>query len=292
MRTFIVSTSVLLLFAATASAVSFTEIRIGDIDGFGLGTGAGLVNANGSPVNVDGVGPLGNGDFLPDWSGNGTTATGSGDDFDYRSPAEVSDALLTGAGFTNVGTTGSNYTDIAVSTSYDSASSSGSVYVPGGQGAGGPFPSPPSGTLSNQPGFVFDFTVDQADLAAGTPMFFNMVYGDYDISPATVRLTTVGGSTITRSITVQPPAADGLIQAAFLNLAFTDVFAPQGSDWVGRLRVDFLAPREPYTAFDFVELSTRQIQVDPVIPEPMTVLGAMGAITAVGGYLRRRRLAG
>jgi hypothetical protein len=36
----------------------------------------------------------------------------------------------------------------------------------------------------------------------------------------------------------------------------------------GYLQVDFIAPNEPYTAFDFTELSTTPISV----PEPMSMV--------------------
>jgi len=159
-----------LLVCAPAMGVSFTEIRIGDFDGFGLGVGAGLTAANGGPVNLDGVGNLAATDFAPDWNTDGSTATNRGDDFDYRSAAEIAQNFLTGTvgGYVDVGTTGSHFTDIALSTSYDNSQAAGSVYIPPGlftQGPGGPFPKPPSATRPNQPGFVFDFTVLNPDIS-------------------------------------------------------------------------------------------------------------------------------
>ncbi len=289
MNRFAACIAVLALAGGTSTAVTFTEIRIGDLDGFGLGTGAGLTSASGGPVNIGPGGPLTNGDFLPDWNGNGTTATGSGDDFDYRSAAEIGATSLNGQGFVDVASGGSQFTDISLSTSYGTSSGNGTVHVPGGIGPGGAFPMPPAATRPNQPGFVFDFTVAKADLAAGTPMFFNLVYADYDVVPARVDVTTVGGQVIQRNINVQPPAQDGLIQAAFLNLAFNDVFVDQGANWGGQLSVDFVAPNEPYTAFDYVELSTRPVST--VIPEPLTALAVLGGVSALGGYVRRRRSA-
>ena len=73
-----------MLSATAAQAAGFTSIRIGDVDGFGYGTGAGYSAANGSAVNVDGQGFLGNGDFLPDLIGNIIYATYLGDDFEHR----------------------------------------------------------------------------------------------------------------------------------------------------------------------------------------------------------------
>ncbi len=49
---------------------------------------------------------------------------------------------------------------------------------------------------------------------------------------------------------------DGLIQARSTVLEFADVFTSDGDgNWDGFLQVIFLAPRDPYTAFDYVELS-------------------------------------
>lgn len=289
MRTYCCAALLVLSLCIPATATTFSEIRIGDADGVGLGTGAGLTAANGGPCNLDGAGILTDGDLLPDWNGNGGTATGSGDDFDYRSAAEVNGDYVTGANFVNLGTTGSHFTDMGISTSYDSASAAGQVHIPGGLGAGGPFPKPPSNQMTNQPGFVFDFTVLKADLPAGTPMFFNLIFGDYDVSPASLRIVTVDGTVLTQSLAVQPSNKDGLIQAAFTDLDFDDVFESlDAATWHGQLIVDFIAASEPYTAFDYVELSTRPITV---IPEPLTVTTALLAAAGLGGYIRRRRAA-
>ena len=66
---------VALMVCVPAMAAPFNQIRIGDADGFGLGVGAGLVNSSGLPVNLDGVGILAGGDFLPDWTRDGAVAT-------------------------------------------------------------------------------------------------------------------------------------------------------------------------------------------------------------------------
>jgi hypothetical protein len=270
------------LSVAAAYATPFTAIRIGDVDGFGLGVGTGLTAANGGPANVDGVGMLGNGDFLPDWNGDGGTLTGSDDDFDYRLGE-----TLTGSGYTDAGSSGTEFTDISLSTSYDASAAGGRVHIPPaytGLGSGGTFPKSPSTTLPNQPGFVFDFFVATGDILSGAPMFFNMVFGDYDVSPADVVITRADASTVTLPISVQPPGSDGLIQSAFVTLSFADVFTAVGGGYDGYLEADFVAPEEPYTAFDFVELSTRPIDV----PDPACTSVLLGlAVIAVGGMRRR-----
>ena len=238
-------------------------IRIGDIDGFGYGAAPGFKAANGGPANADGSAVLGNLDFLPDVNHNGSVSTGSGDDFDLRSKAEIANtANTTGVGVTDTGTTGSKFTDISLSTSYDASSAAKNVLIGGNpnvglvKGAGGPFPSPPSSSLPNQPGFVFHFDASKGAINPNSSIFFNLIFGDYDVTPADIVITRANGSTQTINLTVQPGNADGLIQAATASLKFSDVFTDGGLVYTGSLKVDFNAPREPYTAFDYVELST------------------------------------
>lgn len=291
---FIASTT-LILSMTPAFAAPFTAIRIGDIDGFGYGTGAGLTAANGGPANVGVGGVLGaealpvNGDFLPDLNGDGAVQIFRGDDFDNRSAAEIAGASLSGGGFTNVGTTGSQFTDISLSLSYDDSQAAGNVYDSntGSFGTGGPFPTPPSPTLPNQPGFVFDFFVASGDIANNTPVFFNMLFGDYDISPAQIQFTRDNGTTFTSSVATQPLGQDGLIQASFATLGFSDVFSAALGGWDGFLRVDFLAANEPYTAFDFVELSVTPITPN-VVPVPAAVWLFGTALVGLAGFSRRK----
>jgi hypothetical protein len=64
------------------------------------------------------------------------------------------------------------------------------------------------------------------------------------------------------------------------------VFLDGGSSWNGFLRVDFIAPNEPFTSFDYVELST----VPLVAPEPGSLaLAAIGLLGAGMIQIRRRR---
>jgi hypothetical protein len=288
-----VSIPAILAFISTPLlAGPFTEIRIGDVDGFGYGAATGFKAANGGPANINAGGPLETLDFLPDINENGSVATGSRDDFDLRSAAEIAGGFLTGSGYSDSGgTTGSQFTDIALSTSYDSSSSSSNVLIGGSppgliKGAGGPFPMPPSGSLTNQPGFEFDFFVEGTDIISGTTIYFNLVFGDYDVFPATVQISN--GSTLVLPLTLQGGGNDGLIQAAFVPLDFNTVFTPEGTGYRGHLNVDFIANNEPYTAFDFVELSVDQIPINPTIPEPSTLL-LLGIGLGALGYSRRGR---
>jgi hypothetical protein len=276
-------------------------VRIGDEDGFGYRNARGLKAADGGPANRSSQDPaaprvLGQGDYLPDINQNGHVRTGNGDDFDLRSAAEVAGTSYTiGAGVTGAaGTTGSQFTDISLSTSYHDSQVNDSVLIGRNPtdglvfGAGGPFPSPPSTDLPNQPGFVFQFSVDKAALSNASPIYFNMIFGDYEVRPARIAITNANGDSQFLPLTVQPPGNDGLIQAAYATLNFGDLFADGGSVWNGYLKIDFDAPREPYTAFDYVELSTDPIAIAPV-PEPasLAMLG-VGAPAALGVARRRK----
>jgi len=285
--TFLLSVFPVLVFVSYAGAapvVPFEQIRIGDVDGFGYGAGAGFLGADGAAANRTG-GLLSTGDLLPDLNRNRQLATGQGDDFDNRSGEGIS-----GGGFTDKASTGMQFTDISLSQGYDSSSGTNRVYNANTDsfGSGGPFPSPPSGTLPNQPGFVFDFFVGSADITNGTPLFFNLLFGDYDVSPAQVNFTRADGSTFSQSLTLQPGTQDGLIQAAFTNLAFPDVFTATAGGWNGFLKVDFSAPSEPYTAFDFAEIGTKEIPIAPV-PEPSILFVAASGLAGLVGFAWRRR---
>lgn len=274
--------------SSTAFAAPFTAIRIGDIDGFGFTTDVpGLVAANGSPADTNGNGRLEQTEFLPDLNGDGGTLTGSNDDFNNRSVAEAGGAFVTGAGFTDTGSTGSQYTDISLSTSYDASVSAGTLYTSPGAAGAGAFPMPPSTSLSNQPGFEFRFDVAKADINPAQSIFFNILFGDYDVTPANVTITRADGSTEVFGLSTQPSADDGLIQATFATLTFADVFSDGGAVWNGYLDVDFVAPAEPFTAFDFVELSTRPIPSN--VPEPLTLGLFVGGLLGAAAARRRRR---
>jgi hypothetical protein len=288
-------TILLAISAGSPDARAGLIARIGDIDGFGYGAAPGFVAANGGPANAHGDPVLSNRDFLPDINKNGSVATGSGDDFDLRSAAERSNTGNTfGDGVTNTaGTSGSNFTDISLSRSYDTSSAAGKVLIGGNPntglifGTGGAFPHPPSNDLPIQPGFVFSFDINKANLSNQTQIFFNLVFGDYDVTPARIQITRADGSKVTVDIATQPKSEDGLIQAATTTLSFGDVFTDAGSVWNSSIKVDFIAPNEPYTAFDFVELSTVPLVSVPE-PSSFAMVGLGLASLAVLAKGRRR----
>lgn len=257
----------------TAVASPFDYIRIGDLDGFGFASTGSLVRATGNPhttpADTNGNGLLEVLEYLPDLNKNGIVATGQGDDFDNRAAAEIANTLVSGNGFTNLGSTGAKWTDIAISTSSTEPD----------------FPDPSGPGVPNEPRFVYSFHVAGADISSSAVLFFNVLFGDYDVRPADITLTFASAPTRTLTLSTQANAQDGLIQAAFANLAFNEVFTTDGAGgWNGFLQVDFNAPNEPFTAFDFTELSTTPISV----PEPMSMVLLGAGLVGVFANGRRR----
>lgn len=209
-----------LLTAVPALAV--TQI-IGDVDGFGISP-AGLVRATPSPHTVpadtDGDGTLEVGEFLPDWNKDGGTAVGSSDGFDFRSAAEL--AAVDGAQWTDHSILGSG-----------SANGATLTFT---------FPVPVFGDI--------DFGVDH---------FINLIFGDYDVVPASIK---VDGAPV--PLTTQLGNQDGLIQAA-------SAVVPWSSLTDGQVVIEIVAPNEPYLAFDYALLSTDLFadQDGDGIPDPL-----------------------
>ncbi len=230
---------------APATAEPFEYIRIGDKDGFGFAATQSLVRATPPPhnrpadTNRDGV--LARNEFLPDLNADGGVAWVSSDNFDNRSREEIANAANECAGCTTINTasSGSNWTDLSLSLS------SPNVNWPDADGP----------AMPNNAAFVFDFKVAKSDIVEGSRLFFNLVFGDYDIDPALVGVRFRNQTSRTLALRNQG-RLDGLIQARSTVLEFTDVFAADADgNWNGFLEVVFLAPRDPYTAFDYVELS-------------------------------------
>lgn len=235
----------IIMLPGVALSEPFRFIRIGDADGFGFTDTSQLVRAlpgrRGVPADTNGDGVLGEGEFMPDLNHDGGVAWTSQDNFDNRSPEEVADRAVECEGCLSIGrgTMGSNWTDLALS------ASAPNVNWPDRDG-----PRPPNNAI-----FVFDFKVAGNSIARGSEIFFNLVFGDYDIDPALVGVQFRNGRRRVLSLANQGPL-DGLIQGRSAVLAFDDVFTSDGEgNWEGLVRVIFLAPADPYTAFDYVELS-------------------------------------
>jgi len=247
------------LMSGGALAAPFDFIRIGDRDGFGFSPTAGLQAAGPGPADVNGNGLLQQTEFLPDLNNDG--ASNTQDNFDNRSAAEVANTgSLGGTGYTDSGSNGFKWTDIGLSTAY----------------TGSNFPDPGGPANPNNAHFEFRFHVGGGDIVTGSTIFFNMIFADYDVTPANVTLDFAVEPTETVAISTQSNADDGLIQAAFTTLTFNQVFTSDGlGGWDGLVLVDFIASSDPYTAFDFVELALDEIPLTAV-PEPagMTILGA------------------
>ncbi|THB66137.1 MAG: hypothetical protein D6B27_07125 [Gammaproteobacteria bacterium] len=276
----------LVLSVSIAQAAPFKNIRIGDNDGFGFDADANFASlvGDGGSVDRNGDGHLGAGDVLPSLNGNQAVATNNGDDFDNRLNEGYG-----GTGFADNGTSGVEFTDIAISTSYDASSAAGKVYDANTStyGAGGEFPASPSNQLPNQPGFVFDFFIAEGDIVAGQDIFFNLIFGDYDVTPAELDFVFAGGSQ-TQALTAQNNGPDdGLIQAAYAELGFYDVLTWDNdlNAWHGYVGVNFDAPNEPYTAFDYVELSVKKIEAEVPAPAVLWLLLPGFALVAA----RRRK---
>ena len=225
--------SILTIAAVTVQGQgTFNYIRLGDIDGMGFVTGTDpcgaepcwpfqspfdlppncaldgscsngvLINAAGNPINVDGIGILSQGDFLPDLdcSVPGCDYPNYGchynsDEFDNREPNEVN-GLVYGtytelSGASDINSQGSGWTDVAVSGT--------------GVGWNNCFDAPSSGYVcgQGQPTFVFQFDVTGADPTQ--PVYINAVFGDYDVDSAndTVLIRLANGTTQQLSIATQ-----------------------------------------------------------------------------------------
>ncbi|MEC4987092.1 MAG: hypothetical protein SAJ37_20175 [Oscillatoria sp. PMC 1068.18] len=270
-----------IIFVSSAEAASFTQIRIGDVDGFGYGDGAGYYNANGDPVNIDGVGVLGFGDFLPDRNQSGLTQARNGDNFDYRSIEEKNNTAVTGSGFTNIGTKGSRFTDVSLSEGYQ----------PNGE----------KGLRFHKAELIFDFFVDSADIIPDIPLFLNFTYGDLGV-PGKVKFTRQDGSKFVQRLPeIDHDNQDGQILGGFAEVAFNDIFSlsEDATGYDGYLALNFTTSNgkpEPYVAIDYVEISTTPFGYTPEdpsqkVPEPTSVLSFLAfCVFSASSLLKRKQL--
>lgn len=235
------------LAGETAHAQSFEWVRIGDADGFGFTNTASLSRpiqgVGPGPADTNANGVLEPEEFLPDLNRDGGVWYRGEDNFDNRSDAERADTGHACQGCLAVGdkTRGSNWTDLSLSpTAPDDA-----------------WPDLNGPATPNSAAFVFDFTVDADAIVQGTRLFFNLVFGDYDIDPAVVFVRFKDAQPqVLRIPNQRIRNVDGLIQARTSRLPFNDVFTRDGDgNWHGFLTVIFDAPIDPFTAFDYVEVS-------------------------------------
>jgi hypothetical protein len=247
-------TTVALMCAATTPCPGQALfVRVGDRDGFGLGDGAGLLNFQGDPVNVDGTGILGPDDFLPDWNQDGLVQDFRGDDFEQRGPGEVAGTDVETNGFVSVASTGAQFTDLSLSRSYDQTF-----------GTPNSFPDPPSASR-NDCLFVFDFTIPAAEVDPCSDVFFNIVFGDIGLVSGDLVLTFADMSTVTQTIEpINPNVEDGLVRAAFLLLDFADVLQLDGASYSGFVEARLVTrpgttDGDPYYAVDYAEIGTAAV---------------------------------
>ncbi len=228
--------------------VPFTFIRVGDMDGSGFGKGGSNVNAAGQSVNVDGIGQLYGGDFLPDGNRGGSVQANQGDDFDNRDGAEHGDSRTESRGATiNSGTKGSWWTDRNL----------------------------PWGVY---PEFVFDFSVKEGMIDTEADIYFNMIFGDYDNHGGTIEISNSNGVITTLTPTLQNQVEkgesnDGLIQTAYYTVKFDDVFHTTKNGYhIGYFKAVFNNISDPFLTFDFAELGAEPIRADIILaPGPTEI---------------------
>jgi hypothetical protein len=237
------------LLAPRAEAVT---MMIGDADGFGYNVTTGLFAANGSLADTDGDGFLEVGEYLPDLNRDGVVATGSDDDFDFRSALELA------------ATTGAQWTDIALSTSH--------VSKPG---------------LADDALFTFDFIVPEVgDADYGVDHYINFVFGDYDVVPMTA---IVDGVEI--GFTVQSGTEDGLIKFAYAVVSWADMIDGQVVIDIVAPNEPYVAFDFALLDTSFIsDTSPGDGGGSEQVPEPSTLLLLGGGLVGLGFVRRKLRL--
>ena len=222
---------------------------VGDIDGFGFSSVAGLVGYDGNPADRNGNGILESGDVLPDLDGDGKTAVlagGLGDLYDNRSGAEAADPYA-------------QWTDITLAYGYTAA------------------PGDPM-WKANDAVFTFVFAVPTVGMDDhGVDHFVNLVYGDYDVRPMYAIVEGVP-VTLVCAQDITAYGTDGYISTAYAPISWTDMLD-------GTVTIEIVAPDEPYVVFDYALLDTDPIH--PVPAPGAIILGSLGA--GLVGWLRRRK---
>jgi len=267
-------------------AQAFHHIRIGDVDGMGYVTAmtpgqngepnwsfgsyytqspqcanpdGSLRSAWGLQANDDGLNVLQDGDHLPDLDCDSETHLNS-DEFDNRTVAEWNDAYTEVSGCVNLSSTGSGFTDVALSPRDNIASTIGWNY-----GTQCPDSANAPSLCSVIPSFQFKFQVNVADIVAGQDVFVNVIFGDYDVYPMEIHFIDAVGNLTVGNLSTQNNGSgdDGLIQAASALLPFYTVFTLTGSTYTGAVTVEFVTTTEPFIAIDYVEINV-EAMVEPV----------------------------
>lgn len=271
-------------------------VRLGDEDAFGFSNIGAYYASFGGPCDTDGNGLLGPGEFMPNIDGGegrkSACRTGGKDDFCNRDNAELNDSANYSNGcVVHVGTTGSKYTDVALSTSWDTSlnksKTKGFYYSHVGKDHDGRMHTIagrtyeeiaaagfPDGGASrnrpNMPGLVIDCKINAGTLAKlrrnnsnkfGS-IFVNILAADWDVPPFKLVITNANGDSYTYPITRQSNAKgeDGMVQAGFVTLSMNDFCDAEGNFF---LQANFEAPNEPYITIDYLEVSTKQIALEP-----------------------------
>ena len=225
-----------LLASSQAGAVS---MLIGDVDGFGFTDTSTLLSAQGTAADTNGNGIIEAGEFLPDLDGDGHLREFGHDEFDNRSLAEASD------------TNGAQWTDISLENGYKNLGWS----------------------PANNASFNFTFAVPElGDIDFGVDHFINLIFGDYDVSPASIY---VDGTKV--DLTKQTATEDGLVQLAYAAVSWADMLD-------GEVLIDVYAPNEPFVAIDYAYLHTDATAAPIPVPAALWLMG-LGLVAL--GYSRR-----